>query len=226
LIQEKNLFKLSGIGKIVAKKMKPLLDTIYVLEENADYWSYRDMREIPNFLLRRINELGHCTIIEPYTDYIFEMIPEYVENAGKATRLQAAIPYFHPLFPSFYLKVAERGTSVSLVLPEQILKRWIEDYREQTEKFLEMGNTNLFVCSNCERIPSATSADNFTAIALFPKNEIFDRKYIIGFEPGAIAWGKELYGYYEQLSKRIHSINNWGYETDLNIKGDPEAYQI
>jgi predicted transcriptional regulator len=63
IIQEKNLYRLSEIGKIVADKMKPLLDTISVLEENADYWADRDMSEIPPFLLRRINEFGHCTLI-------------------------------------------------------------------------------------------------------------------------------------------------------------------
>jgi Predicted transcriptional regulator len=223
IIQEKNLYRLSGIGKIVAKKMKPLLDTFSVLEENADYWADRDMKEIPHFLLRRINELGYCTTIEPYIDYMFEMIPAYVENAEKATRLEAAIPYFHPLFPSFYLKIAENGASVSLVLPESVLKRWVEDYREQTEKFIKMENTRLFVCTDCEKIPAVTAADNFTAIALFPKNAVFDRKYVIGFEPGALAWGKELYDYYEQLSERIHSINRC--KKSLKIKNGPATYK-
>jgi predicted transcriptional regulator len=226
IVQEKNLYRLSGIGKIVAKKMKPLLDTISVLEENEDYWADRDMREIPHFLLCRINELGHCTTVEPYVDYMFEMIPEYMENAEKAKKLEAAIPYFHPLFPSFYLKIAENGTSVSLVLPEPVLRRWVEDYSEQTEKFIKMENTRLFVYKNCEKIPAVTAADNFTAIALFPKNAVFDRKYVIGFEPGALAWGKELYDHYEQLSERIFSINNWRHKISLNIKNGPTSYQV
>jgi predicted transcriptional regulator len=75
IVQEKNLYGLSEIGKIVAMKMKPLLDTFSVLEENTDYWIDRDTREVPHFLLRRINELVHCTTIEPYIDYMFEMIP-------------------------------------------------------------------------------------------------------------------------------------------------------
>jgi predicted transcriptional regulator len=206
IIQEKNLYRLSEIGKIVADKMKPLLDTISVLEENADYWADRDMSEIPPFLLRRINEFGHCTLIEPQIDHIFELIPQYIENAEEATRLEAAIPYFHPLFPSFYLKIAEKGTFVSLILPELILKRWVEDYREQTERFINMENTKLFVCTDCERIPAITAADNFMAIALFPKNAVFDRKYIVCLEPGALAWGKELYDYHERRSERILDI--------------------
>jgi predicted transcriptional regulator len=148
-----------------------------------------------------------------------------MENAEKAIKLEAAIPYFHPVFPSFYLKLAENGAFVSLILPETILERWIEDYREQTEKFIKMENTKLFVCTGCERIPAITAADNFMALALFPKNAMFDRKYIIGFEPGAMAWGKELYDHYEQLSERIYSKNDWTYKMGLKIKNDLTNYQ-
>ncbi len=39
VIQDRDVYRLSEIGKIIAEKMKPpLLDTISVLEENADYW--------------------------------------------------------------------------------------------------------------------------------------------------------------------------------------------
>jgi predicted transcriptional regulator len=209
IVQEKNLYKLSEMGKIVAEKMKPLVNTLSVLEENADYWANREMSKIPPFLLRRISELGHCTTIEPQIDHMFEMIPEYVKNAGMAKKLEAAIPYFHPLFPSFYLGIAEKGIPISLVLPESVLKRWVEDYREQTDKFLKMGNAKLFVCTDCERIPAIVAADNFMIMALFPKNTVFDRKYIISFEPEALAWGKELYDCYEQRSGKIHDIDNY-----------------
>lgn len=209
VVQEKSLYKLSEIGRVVVEKMKPLVETLAVLEENTDYWAEREMSEIPTFLLRRINELGHCTIIEPQVDHMFEMIPEYVKNARMAKKLEAAIPYFHPLFPSFYLEIAEKGIPISLILPESVLKRWVEDYRTQTEQYLKSENAKLFVCKDCERIPAIVAADNFMAMALFPKNTVFDRKYIICFEPDALAWGKELYDCYEQRSEQINNIDNY-----------------
>ena len=209
VVQEKNLYKLSEIGRVVVEKMKPLVDTLAVFEENVDYWIDRETSEIPPFLLRRINELRHCTIIEPSVDHMFEMIPEYVKNVRMAKKLEAAIPYFHPLFPSFYLEIAEKGIPISLILPESVLKRWGEDYREQTEQYLKKENAKIFVCRDCERVPAIITADNFMAMALFPKNTVFDRRYVICFEPGALAWGKELYDYYEQRSEQIHNIDNY-----------------
>jgi predicted transcriptional regulator len=212
IVQDKNLYELSEMGRIVVEKMKPLVDTLAVFEGNADYWADREVNKIPSFLLRRINELGHCTIIEPQIDHMFEMIPEYVKNVRMSKNLKAVLPYFHPLFPSFHLEIAEKGVPTSLVLPESVLKRWIEDYREQTEKYLKIKNAKLFVCIDCERIPAIISADNFMAMALFPKSTVFDRKYVICFEPGALAWGKELYDYYEQHSKQINNIDSYIHE--------------
>jgi predicted transcriptional regulator len=210
VVQDKDVYRLSEIGKIIAEKMKPLLDTLSVLEENADYWADREISKIPPFLLCRIGELGHCVTVEPQIEHMFEMIPEYVENAEKSKRFKALISYFHPLFPSFYLGLAQKGTSVSLILPGPILKRWVEeDYREQTMQLLKMENAKLMVCKDCEKTPTIIAADNFMGVALFPKEGTFDRKFVICFEPGALAWGKELYDYYEKNSERIEDIGSY-----------------
>jgi predicted transcriptional regulator len=89
--QEKNIYKLSEIGKIVAVKLKPLLNTLSFLEENVKYWFERDLTEIPTYLLSRINELGHLTITEPQPSNMFELNAEYVKNAKKAKKLEATI---------------------------------------------------------------------------------------------------------------------------------------
>ncbi|AKB28738.1 hypothetical protein MSSIT_2019 [Methanosarcina siciliae T4/M] len=210
LVQEKDIYRLSDIGKIITEKMKPLLDTINVLEENADYLADRDLSKIPPFLLHRIGELGHCITIEPQIEHMFEMIPEFVKNAEEAKELRALISYFHPLFPSFYLELAKKGILVSLTLPESILRRWFEnDYREQTRHFLEMENSKILVCKECEMFPTIVAADSFMEIALFPKDSAFDRKYLMSFEPGAIFWGKELYDYYEKSSEEVQNIDSY-----------------
>ncbi|HIH75327.1 MAG TPA: winged helix-turn-helix domain-containing protein [Methanosarcina sp.] len=210
VIQDKDVYRLSEIGKIIAEKMKPLLDTLFVLEEVVDYWADRDVSRIPQFLLRRIGEIGHFITVEPQIEHMFEMIPEYVKNAEKAKKFETLISYFHPLFPSFYLGLAKKGASVSLILPESILKRWVEeDYREYTREFLKMENTRVMVCKECEKTFTVVAADNFMAMSLFPKEGTFDRKFVISFEPGALAWAKELYNCYEQNSKQIENIESY-----------------
>lgn len=209
VVQENNFYKLSEIGKIIAVKMKPLLNTLSFLEKDVNYWFERDLTHIPKYLLSRINELGHITITEPKPENMFEMNIEYVKNVKDAKKLEATISYFHPLFPSLYLEIAEKGTFVSLILQKSILKKWTEEHKIQTEKFIKMENTKFLVSTDSEKVPSITAADNFMAMVLFPKEAAFDRKYIFSFEQDALTWGKELYDHYERLSARIYDIDKY-----------------
>jgi len=206
VVQENNSYRLSEIGKIVAGKMKPLLNTLSFLEEDVNYWFERDLTQIPKHLLSRIKDLGHITITEPKPDNMFEMNAEYVKNAKKAKKLEAIISYFHPLFPSLYLEIAEKGAFVSLILQKSTLKKWTEEHKILTEKFIRLANTKFFVDTDYEKIPAITAADNFMAMVLFPKEAAFDRKYLFSSEQDALVWGKELYDHYERLSLRIYDI--------------------
>lgn len=208
IAQEEDLYVLTDIGRIVVEKMKPLLDTLDLLEENADYWANRDMTAIPPELLRRINELGQCTTTEPDIDRMFELIPLLVENMKKAKRLRALLCYFHPLFPSHYLDLAQKGIRVSLLIPEPILRRWVEDYRVETEELLSLENAELFTFKENDKVPSLMVADNFMAMALFPKSAVFDRKYVVSFEPGARVWGEEYIDHFQKLATRIEKLEN------------------
>ena len=97
-----------------------------------------------------------------------------------------------------------------MILPESILKRWAEDdYIEQTTQFLKLENTKLMVCKDCEKIPTVVAADNFMGISLFPKEGTFDRRFVMCFERGALAWGKELYDSYAQDSEQIDDIKGY-----------------
>jgi len=212
--QEEDLYVLTDIGRIVVEKMKPLLDTLDLLEGNADYWANRDMTAIPPELLRRINELGQCTTTEPDIDRMFELIPLLVENMKKAKRVRALLSYFHPLFPAHYLDLARKGIKVSLFIPEPIMRRWVGDYRAETEEFLSLGNVELFTVKENNKVPSLMVADNFMAMALFPKSAVFDRKYVMSFEPGARVWGEEYIDHFQKLATRIEKLENSGEMTD------------
>ena len=72
-----------------------------------------------------------------------------------------------------------------------------------------MENTKIIVCKDCEKTPTIVAADNFMGISLFPKEGTFDRKFVICFDPGALAWGKELYDYYKQNSEQIKDIDDY-----------------
>ena len=58
VVQENNFYKLSEIGKIVAVKMEPLLNTLSFLEKNINYWFERDLTEFQHISSAESRSLG------------------------------------------------------------------------------------------------------------------------------------------------------------------------
>ena len=80
IIEEKKVYRLSEIGKVIVENMEPLLNLIEVLEVNDDYWKTRDLTHIPDFLLERIDELGRCELLEPDAEHLFETPKVFLEK--------------------------------------------------------------------------------------------------------------------------------------------------
>lgn len=72
LVEEKKVYSLSEIGKVIVENLAPFLNTIEVFEVNEDYWKTHDLTSVPDFLLDRIDELGHCELLEPDVEHMLE----------------------------------------------------------------------------------------------------------------------------------------------------------
>lgn len=55
--QKEDEYRLTSVGKIIMQKIKPLVETLNILEENKDYWDSRNLNAVPDFLLDRIGDL-------------------------------------------------------------------------------------------------------------------------------------------------------------------------
>jgi predicted transcriptional regulator len=70
--QSADEYSLTYIGKIILRKIKPLMEALNVLEENKEYWESRDMSAIPDPLLDRIGDLGQIMVYQPDLNHLFE----------------------------------------------------------------------------------------------------------------------------------------------------------
>ena len=205
VIHEGDMYRLSSIGEIIARKMEPLLDTMDVFEKDPHFWADRRLAPIPLNLKRRINELGDYRLIEPDLSHTFDINPELVKYLSNSSYVHIFISYFHPQFPAFFLSLARNGTQVSLSLSESVYLRFEEDFRNEGEMFLSMDNTNLFILDKKGmEIPAAVaSTDNVVILGLFNESGRFDSQYVISSDRKAIKWGEDLFRYYRDLGREI-----------------------
>ena len=100
LVEEKKVYSLSEIGKVIVENLAPFLNTIEVFEVNEDYWKTHDLTSVPDFLLDRIDELGHCELLEPDVEHMLETPKAFIENIASSNEILTFVSYFHPEAPS------------------------------------------------------------------------------------------------------------------------------
>lgn len=210
VIQEDKNYILSLIGKVLVEKMQPLVSIIDVFEDNFEYWTERDLHEIPPSFRKRIGELGNCKLIQPDLDRTFELDPEIAENLFESKYILECIAYFDPSLISICQKLAKNGAKFYFLMSEPVFQCYAKDYLEDFGNLLALENMKFFLYSGELRIANFTVVDKFFMISLFPKNQkYFDRESLISYEPSALLFGNELFN---ELLRSSSPITRMPYE--------------
>jgi len=207
LYKEGNKYFLTVLGKAVADKMKPVIDTIESLESKYEFWNGHRLDSIPPHLLKRICDLKCSTFARPLDESsMFSSHMEFVENIKKSKFVNGISPFIHPLYPEMFLSFAKKGINVSLVVTEPVFDRMRTEFRNEFEQFLALDNTHIYVYDK-EMFISLAVTNSFLSLGLFYNNNIYDHvNDVICFEPAALCWGADLYTYYKNLSREIKEI--------------------
>lgn len=205
LIEEKKVYRLSEIGKIIVENLKPFLSTIEVLEVNDDYWKTRDLTSIPDFLLERIDELGHWQLLEPDAEHMLETPEAFMENILSSKEVLTFVSYSHPEAPSLYADLAENGTKITLCTTENVIMRLLSRFPEETERLYRSENSKIFICQKPAPIPSIVVTDRFLSLKLFENDGKLRDQLLISTEERALGWGRELFLHCMRVSDPIEA---------------------
>jgi predicted transcriptional regulator len=202
--QKEDKYGLTFVGKIILKKVKPLIEALNVLEENKEFWETRDLSGIPELLLDRIGDLGKVLVHEPDLNHLFEPPKELLTSLKETKKACTFYSYFCPSCPNNYSELANKEVKFDLILTQSVYERLRDEYAEQYNAMMRSTNSNLFVCNdNMIKLGALSITDNLMLIAFFNKKGIFDHKKVISFEDSARKWGKDLFEQYKEMSEKV-----------------------
>ncbi|AKB18099.1 MULTISPECIES: winged helix-turn-helix domain-containing protein [unclassified Methanosarcina] len=194
VVQEDKTYILSLIGKVLVEKMKPLVSTIELFEDNFEYWSEKDLQGAPPSFRKRLGELRKCELIQPDLDRMFEVDPKVVENLSKSSYVLEAIAYFHQPLISLCQELAIKGVKFSFLMSESVFQRYYQDYTKDFRIMMSLDNVKFFRYSGELKIANLVVSDKFFLVSLFPKNQRhFDRESLISYELSARQLGTEIF---------------------------------
>jgi predicted transcriptional regulator len=208
LTQDGKKYVLTEIGHVITKQLSPLVKTVDVIEKHESFWKGHDIGSIPSQLMMKIYQLGNYQIIESSIEEIYEPHKEFIENILKSKKLLGISPIVHPIYPDFFLQLAEKGIEVSLIFTKKAFNKVEKEYHDKLARGLSLQNVTLYISDDDIKF-ACVSTDRFFSVSFFLKNGVFDsRNDVVSFDESALLWGEELFNYFSERSRRIQSLYN------------------
>lgn len=196
-------YELTPLGNLVADGMTPILDTVNILDTDIDYWGTHRLDFIPAGLLRRMNEIRNCAIIEPYVTELFELNNKYMDEAYRSMSLHTVTTLLHPQFKDIYLDMIEHGVDIQLILSYGLFRKTRAENYADLKQLINNDKIKVFAYNKPMKLISFSSNDRSLLLRLLTVSGEYDGKQLILEGPNAVNWGKELFEHYLEGSIQV-----------------------
>jgi predicted transcriptional regulator len=206
VIHYNDTYGLTKIGELIVSEIEPLLATIDVLGQNIEYWGTHKLDFIPPHLLKRINEIGECEVVNPVITETFEINSNFHETSRKSPYLFHVTTFLYPNYSMLFSELISNNVNIHLIVSKDLLEKIRADEDNDFKQLTQSGLLHLFVYP--DKMDFLTFAYNDTNLLLnaLKDNMEFDNKHILSCNPSAIDWGKELFEYYLKDSMPVSEI--------------------
>jgi len=205
ITKEGRLFQLTDIGHLVVYHLEPFDKTLTVIEQQKKFWQEHDIESIPPEFLVRIGEIKNSQIIEAGLEDSFEPHNQFLEMILQSKKVAGLSPLVHPLYPRFFLSLAEQGHEVNLILTKNAYKKIEREYYDMLLEGLQYENARLSIYESNVRFAYIVTNNRFS-MSLFMKNGIFDStRDIVSNDPSAIRFGEDLFSYCLSKSRPVNT---------------------
>ncbi|MFA5294775.1 MAG: winged helix-turn-helix domain-containing protein [Methanoregulaceae archaeon] len=200
IIRQKGTYQLTTMGRIIAKQLKDLVSTVTVFEGQMTFWQEHDIDSIPDQFLMKIGDLGHVVLDEAQIGGIYQMKKEFLSHISCAKTIYGLIHTVHPLYPSFFLNLANKGADISFILTRQAFEITKADYEDELREWIEIEGIELSILDDDVRFSLITTDLNIS-LQLFLTNGVFDSmRELFSRDKRALQWGRDLFEYYRNRS--------------------------
>jgi predicted transcriptional regulator len=201
------VYSLSSLGLMEAQICHELFRATEVLEKFRDFWLSHDVKPIPSDLMLKIGALQDSNFLRAESTELGKIHETYTQIMLSSKRVNGLSPIFHPDFVSIFKTLLTQGSSIELVLTDQVLNRTLEHAIasgniELFQKFMVEGLLKIYLIDDLKI--ALTVTDNIFSMGLFDLNGQYDYDSdLISLHPEALEWGEEIFRHYSKQSRKV-----------------------
>lgn len=194
---------LTMIGKLITEQSEPLIKNAELIDKNTHYWSRYDLSAIPEFLRKRLYEIGDFRIIEvDLRSVYYEPNPDINDMIKNARYIRTFTTMNQPEYVEIYYSRVRAGAKMEILIPK-ILLDILKTNPQNIEKISDMPqdvDLSFYETPANIKIAEVTVTEDVLMLTLYPTKENLDYRYVISEEKRGIKWGNELIDYIKGLS--------------------------
>jgi predicted transcriptional regulator len=206
ILRENDTYDLTTIGKLIAEKMTPLLNTLDTFEVDIEYWGNHDFSFIPPHLLRRIREIRNSKIMVPPLLEIHDLLKDFYDTSRKSNSLNVATIFYHPQFIELFADLVQLEIDVHVIASPDMLEASVNNANEVFAKLIKSKLFHISVYNKEMKFMSFAYNDLYMRMSPLTITGEYDYKYLTSFDSEAIKWAKELFEYYRKDSSPITEL--------------------
>jgi predicted transcriptional regulator len=191
-----DIWELTTIGKLMVSKMVSLLSTADVLDSDINYWGSHSLDFIPYKLIKRMNELGKCKVVNIPLSDACELNREIIQTSSMSGSLFAATMFFDSKDLASFSDLAQKSVNIYLILSKDVLEKAGSRYFAYFERLVKNRSVHFYVYPKKLPFQSFMYNDYYLLLHLLKNTGEYDSKSILSSNPLAAEWGKDLFGYY------------------------------
>ncbi|WP_406657292.1 winged helix-turn-helix domain-containing protein [Methanolobus sp. ZRKC2] len=189
-------YELTTIGKLLVSKMQSSLKIVELLDSDIDYWGSHRLNFIPEHLLKKISQLGKCTVVNPNVQNSFELNKKIVETSYLSRSLFVIAAFYHPDYFSLCFGLTQKSIDVYTIISLEILDKLRTEHNERLIELLKMKHFHLFVYPQKMEFQGIAFNGHYVLIRLLKNDGNYDSSPVLCSKQSAFEWSKELFEYY------------------------------
>ncbi|MBU4140135.1 MAG: DUF1724 domain-containing protein [Euryarchaeota archaeon] len=193
-------YQLTSLGKVIASKIADFSRTIESINTHSYYWTNHYMEGIPERILNEIGDLFNSEIISDTNVNLFNVYTNYLKIVKEARHISGVSSVMSPGHADAIGERIIEGIPVELVVSSDVaLQLKEEPYSGKINELADYKNFKLMVIDENIKV-GLTVTDGCISLGLYKKDGVtYDTTTdLFSFDRRAIAWGRKLFGYYQQ----------------------------
>ncbi len=196
-------YSLSVVGRVLVQKVIDCRRTAEMLTLQEAFWFDHDVSGIPDYLLHSLASLHDSVIVTSPQEHILRAFDTFITLMEEGDELELITHIWHPELVNRLTSLFSHKKTASFVVTDDVLQRALSDFGIDYVKQLLRDGATIYITKRDPRLVFGF-AGNAMALGLASADGPPDFSQLLTSRNSeAIAWGRGLFRFYVERSKRV-----------------------